>query len=138
MKKIKCRIGGIVMTVLSIVLTVGVETVFPACGPKDDGSWMTCHHAGQAVFGMGIALTVISIISLVAGSGKVGAGASLAAVPLAVVTALMPGVFIGLCMMTSMHCHTVMRPAVIVICVLIACAAAVNALLILKKAGKSK
>ena len=127
MKKITDRIAGGVMTVLSLLLTIGVRTVFSACGPKEDGSWMTCHWAQQAVFMTGIALTVISVIVLIFGSHKAALGASLAAIPVSITAALTPGIAINLCMMTNMHCHTVMRPAVTVISAMIAVAAAAEA-----------
>lgn len=138
MKKIGTRINGIILTALSLLLTVGSKLIFPACGPKEDGSWMTCHWSEQAVFGMGAALTVISVIVLIAGNSRTALGASLAAIPLAVLTALTPGVLIGLCMMENMRCHTTLRPAVAVISVLIAAAAAVNAFIIIRKERKSR
>lgn len=135
MKKVKERTAGIIMTVLSLILTVGVKTVFSACGPKDDGSWMTCHWAEQAVFGMGIVLTLISVVVLVSGKKPAALGASLAAVPAACGVIFVPGVLINLCMMTNMHCHTVMRPAVIVISALTAVTACINAV-VLFRAGR--
>lgn len=137
MKKIKDRTAGIVMTVLSLLLTVGVKTFFGACGPKEDGSWMTCHWAEQAVFMAGIALAVISVITLAAGRSKTAAGASLGGAALAAVTAFVPGIAINLCMMTNMHCHTVMRPAVIVLCVLIAVTGCVNSFLLIRNDRKN-
>lgn len=138
MKKIRERIGGIVLTILSLALTVGVKTVFSACGPKDDGSWMNCHWAEQAVFGIGIALTVMSVLVLIFGGSRTGAGASLAAVPAAAIAAFTPAGLINLCMMTNMHCHSVTRPAVIVLSVLIAVTAAVNAAVIFRKTGRGQ
>lgn len=132
MKGIKDRTAGIIMTVLSLVLTIGVKSFFSACGPKDDGTWMTCHWAEQAVFGMGIVLTVISAAVLVMGRKPAALGASLAAIPAACAIVFTPGVLINLCMMTNMHCHTVMRPAVMVISVLIAVTAAVNSVVMVR------
>ncbi|MBQ3842538.1 MAG: DUF4418 family protein [Ruminiclostridium sp.] len=129
----KKRISGVIMTALSLLLTIGIIIIFPACGPKEDGSWMMCHWAGRAVFGMGIALTVISLIALIFGGGKPAAGASLSAMVLAVLTALTPEILIPLCKMPTMQCHAMMRPAIIVISVLIALTAAVNAVMILKR-----
>lgn len=137
MKEIKDRIAGIIMTVLSLALTVGVKSFFSACGPKDDGTWMTCHWAEQAVFGMGIVLTVISAVVLAAGRKPAALGASLAAVPAACVAMLAPGVLINLCMMTNMHCHTVMRPAVMVISAVIAVIALVNSVLMIKSGRRN-
>lgn len=138
MKKLKERIGGIILTVLSIALTAGVKTVFSACGPKDDGTFMNCHWAEQAVFGIGAALTVISVLILVFGGSRAGAGASLAAIPAAVTAALTPAGLINLCMMTNMQCHAAMRPAVIVLSALIAVTAAVNAAVIFRKTGRGQ
>lgn len=129
----KKRIAGIILTILSLLLTVGVMLIFPACGAKDDGTFMLCHWAGQAVFGMGIVLTVISVIVLIFGDGRAAAGASLSTFALAVLTALTPELLIPLCKMPTMQCHTAMRPAVIVISALIAVTAAVNSVIILKR-----
>ena len=137
MKQIKTRIGGIILIILSALLTTGVKLIFPACPAHDDGSFMTCHWAEQAVFGAGIALTAISCIVLITGGGKTALGASLAAIPLAAVTALIPDIIIPLCKMPMMQCHTVTHPAVSVISCLIAFTALVNAVVIIrKKEGK--
>lgn len=138
MNNIKSRAGGIILFILSLALTVGIKLIFPACGPHDDGSFMNCHWAEQAVFGSGIALTTVSLIVLIFGSNKVSLGASLAMIPTAAVTALIPDVFIPLCRMPMMRCHTIMHPAVIVISCLIAVTALVNAAVIIRKKERSK
>lgn len=138
MKSIKCRIGGIILFILSLTLTVGIKLIFPACEAHDDGSFMNCHWAEQSVFGAGITLTVISLIVLICGSSRVSLGASLAMIPAAVFTALTPDILISLCMMPMMRCHTIMRPAVIVISGLIAAAALINAVIILRKKEENK
>ncbi|MBP3854317.1 MAG: DUF4418 family protein [Ruminiclostridium sp.] len=138
MNKMKDRIAGIILTLLSLLLTVGVKTLFSACGAKDDGSFMSCHYAEQAVFGMGIALTVISVCVLISGGSRIGTGCAVALIPAGAVTLFTPGVLINLCMMPNMHCHTVMHPAVSVICGLIIAAAAVHVFLSLRKRGERK
>lgn len=138
MKNIKSRIGGIILFILSLALTVGIKAVFPACPPHDDGSFMNCHWAEQSVFGAGLALTTISLTVLIFGSGQASAGASLAMIPLAAVTALTPDILIPLCKMPMMRCHTSTHPAVIVISCLIAVTALVNAVLILRKKEADK
>ena len=127
-----------ILTVLSLLLTVGVKTFFSACGAKDDGSFMTCHWAEQAVFAAGIALTLMSVIVLIAGSDNAGFGAAVSILALAGVTAIIPGVLIDLCMMPQMHCHVVMRPAVTVVCALIIVTAAVHAFMQAHKKGAAK
>jgi hypothetical protein len=138
MKKIRIRTGGIILFILSLMLTVGIKLIFPACAPHDDGTFMCCHWAEQSVFGAGLALTAISLIVLISGNGKAAPGASLAMVPLAAFAALTPDILIPLCKMPMMQCHTATRPAVIVISCLIAAAALVNAVLILRKKEENK
>ena len=137
MKAIKDRLTGIILTILSVLLTVGVKSFFSACAPKEDGSWMNCHWAEQAVFVMGCALTAMAVFVLISGKSEAGAGAALSMTALSAAAALTPGLAINLCMMTTMHCHTVMRPAVIVICALIAVTGAAHTFLTLK-GGKKK
>ena len=134
-KKINIGISDIILLVLSAVFLIGIRTFFAPCGPKDDGSWMTCHWAEQVVFVIGIVLTVISLVILIAGNSKIAAGASIAAVPVAISAALIPGFAVNLCMMTNMHCHTVMRAAVIVVSALIVVLAAANAFLTARNKG---
>ena len=134
MKKIRERIGGIVLTILSLALTIGVKTMFSACGPKDDGSWMNCHWAEQAVFAVSIGLTVTAGLRLLL-NRQAKAGAALAMSVIAVMTALLSGVFVRLCMMDTMRCHAVMRPAVLILCGLIAVAGVVDAILSRKEAN---
>ena len=138
MKNIKSRTGGIILFILSLALTIGIKVIFPACPPHDDGSFMCCHWAEQSVFGAGLALTAVSLIVLASGKGKAASGASLALIPIAAITAVIPDILIPLCKMPMMRCHTAMRPAIIVISCLIAVTALVNAVVIIRKKEGSK
>ena len=120
MKKIK--ITDLILLVLSLVLCIGVKLLFPACDPKEDGSWMACHWAEQAVFACGIALAVMSLLRFFVDL-RMKKGIALAMIPAAAIAALIPNLFIRLCMMQTMQCHAKMRPAVIICCVLIVLAA---------------
>lgn len=139
MKNTKAKLQTIlnaVVLVLSLALTVGVKTVFSACGPKEDGSFMNCHNAEMAVFAIGIALSITALMALLLKGAKLKAGLTLGMVPVAVICAVLPNNFIKLCMMTDMHCHSVMRPAVIITSALIAVIAAVSAVIGLKNDGE--
>ena len=131
------RFSDYLPAVLSVLFLLGILFVFHPCGPKEDGSWMNCHWAEQAVFVMGCALTAMAVFVLISGKSEAGAGAALSMTALSAAAALTPGLAINLCMMTTMHCHTVMRPAVIVICALIAVTGAAHTFLTLK-GGKKK
>ena len=107
-------IMGILLLACSLCLSVGVKLWFHACGPKEDGSFMTCHWAQQAVLVIGCAMTVISLLALILQNGGMRRGLALAAAPCGIGAALIPNTMIKLCMMTDMHCHAVMKPAVII------------------------
>ncbi|MBR1423642.1 MAG: DUF4418 family protein [Ruminococcus sp.] len=129
----KALVFDIILLVLSSVLTIGVKTVFSACEKKPDGMWMSCHWAEQAVFALGIALIAMAVVNIVLNKTDLKRGIALAMVPTALITAFVPNVFIDLCMMKDMHCHEVMRPAVIIISAVIAVAACVYAIIVREK-----
>jgi hypothetical protein len=120
----KIKKMDIVLLVLSIVLCAGIKLIFHACAPKEDGGWMACHWAEQAIFANGVILVLSAILRLfVKSSYKTGIAMAMTAT--AGITLLIPNVMIKLCMMKEMRCHSVMHPAVMVICILlvIACVA---------------
>ena len=111
-KKRRCGITDILMVVLNLIFFVGIQTVFAPCEARPDGSWMTCHWAGQALIGIAAALLAIAVMHLVIPRTQVKIGLSLAVIPVSVLAFAVPDHLIDLCMMETMHCHTVMQPAV--------------------------
>lgn len=119
-RSLKTLVFDIVLLLLSAGLTVGVKTVFSACEKKPDGTWMACHWAEQAVMALGCAMAVMALVNIVLNKTDLKRGIVLAMIPTALITAFVPNTLIKLCMMTDMHCHSVMKPAVIIISALIA------------------
>lgn len=117
-KQKRLRITDILILVVSIIFLIGIKTIFKPCGPKEDGSWMSCHWAGNAVAAMAAVLVVIAVIHLIMTDAKIKMGLSCAMIPTAVVAAIIPGHMIGLCMMDTMRCHAVMTPATILLSVI--------------------
>lgn len=124
----KPTVTDYILLLLSLALCLGVKLVFHACGVKDDGSYMACHWAEQAVFLSSIGLTITAVLRLFL-DRKQKAGAALAMSVTAVLSALIPGVGIRLCMMETMRCHAMMRPTVMIVCGLIAAAGIADAVL---------
>ena len=124
----KQKINGfdVILLALSAVLLLGVLTAFAPCGAKEDGSWMTCHWAGNAVAGAAAVLTALAVMRFVVRDSKVRLGLSAAMIPTALLAALIPGRLIALCMMPSMRCRAVMSPAVTVLSVLLIAAAVID------------
>lgn len=129
----KPSITDILLLILSLALCIGVKCLFHACAPKEDGSWMACHWAEQSVFAAALGMSITAALRLFL-DRRAKTGAGLAIGVTAAVTALVPGIFIRLCMMNDMRCHSVMRPAVIIVCVLLVICAVVDAVL----AGKEE
>lgn len=111
---------GIVLTVLSSILLVGILTFAGPCGVHDDGPVSSCYWASRAVLGVGVVLVVISLVRIFERDEGERRGLSFSAALLGVLVAVLPGVLIDLCMMQTMRCHTVMRPFALVMGVLIA------------------
>lgn len=122
-KRRKVGATDLVLLILSILFLAGILTVFGPCGPTEDGSFMTCHWAGNTVAGLAAVLVVLSLIHLAVSDPKIKTGLSAAAVPVALLAAYTPGGLIHLCMMGSMQCRAVMRPAAILLSVLVIAAA---------------
>jgi hypothetical protein len=119
MKKISVILDA-VLCILSALLCFGTKYLFHACGPKEDGGWMACHWAEQAVFGIGLVLLVLSLVMTFAfKDGKTKSGIALSLEAIAALALVMPNHLISLCMMNTMRCHAVMKPAVIIISILI-------------------
>lgn len=108
-------VTDIILLGLSVLLTIGSFTFLSACGPHEDGKFMSCHWAQLAVTGLGMVLVAQSIIHIVTGSNSVKQGLSMGIIPASVLSALIPGVFISICKMDSMRCVSVMRPGVMII-----------------------
>ena len=106
------------------VLAIGVMTVFRACSAKEDGTWMHCHLAGQIVKGLAALLTLLSLGTTLSPKKALARVCAAALVPIAVLTALVPGTIVSMCM-PGMRCQTTTRPGALVLCVLIAVAALV-------------
>ncbi|MBR1862565.1 MAG: DUF4418 family protein [Ruminococcus sp.] len=113
-KNVKETVLAAAILICSICLCAGAKLVFHACGPKEDGSYMACHWAEQAIFGIGCAMTAISVFLIAVRNRGMKRGLALSLLPCGAVCALIPNILIKLCMMTEMRCHTVMRPAAVI------------------------
>ena len=113
---------------IGAVFTIGMLTFLKPCGPKEDGTWMNCHYAGQALLAAAAVMLIVGLagIAVRRRTGKICLAA--AQIVLAILVFAVPGQ-IGLCMMPEMRCRAVMRPGASVFAVLmILCAAAELAL----------
>lgn len=116
----KSALAPLVPAVLSLLLVAGGTTVFAACDPKPDGSWMQCHSCQNTVaagagglallFGASAFVKNRSLRLVLQALGVVGAA----------VMFFVPGGICPMCMMRTMRCYTVFQPYVRIMAVLIA------------------
>ena len=137
MKKNQVKALDIVFPVLSLVFLAGILTAFQPCGPRDDGSWMSCHWAGRAVTGVAGAMLVLSVLRLFGEQGM-KRGIDLALIVLSALAALFPGHLIGLCMMRDMRCHTLTAPFTAALSALTALAALFDLIVSIRKGKRDE
>ena len=106
--------------ILSVLLTLGVLTLFHACEMKDDGTWMHCHAAQTDVAICGAVLCVLFLVSALVKNRVLQIIIGLIGTVGSILIIFIPGGFVSMCMMNTMRCYTVMQPFVRIMGVLIA------------------
>lgn len=109
----KKKLFSLLIFVLALVVALGSQTFLSPC-VHEDGSFGSCHWAGQALLGLGILLAALALLSWVRPD------VYLAILPTAILGCLTPGTLIALCKMRAMRCRAVMQPAMILLCGLMA------------------
>ena len=126
--------GAAAALVLSCVIAVGSVSFLGPC-VHEDGSFGSCHWAGQAMLGIGLLLAVLSLAALLVKDGRLRAGFLFAAAAAAVLGLFIPGTLIRLCGMATMRCRAVMRPAMMLLCALTALFGLLGGIAAYRKAG---
>jgi hypothetical protein len=121
------KICSIVITIASIVLLVA--TFILQCPKKEDGSYMHCHNANIAIAIISCVIIILGILLFLSKRKAFGYVLSAAAAIAAVVSAIVPGTIISLCMMPEMTCRAALRPTAMICSAIIFIAAAANLLL---------
>ena len=124
---------AIIPAVLSLLLSIGTLTVFHACEIKEDGTWMHCHDAQNAVAIGGVVLTLLMSAALPFEKKMLKAVLYGLGVISSIITFLIPGSIISMCMMHTMRCYSVMQPFVRILSVLIAVCCLIRFLQTVKK-----
>ncbi|MBQ8967544.1 DUF4418 family protein [Ruminococcus sp.] len=133
----KKNIFGIAEIVLAALLTVGSFTVFKACG-EHDGKYMACHWAQNAVTLTGTVIVLLALLRILLSDRGVKAGLAIGVLLSAISVILIPDTVISLCMMDTMRCHSIFRPAVTVIASVLAAVSGADSIIGLIRSGKDK
>ena len=131
--------AAVIILVLALLSAIGVRTFMSPC-VHDDGSFGSCHWAGQALFGLSLLIATQSVIALVWKDLALRQGLYLAMALTAALGLLIPGILIKLCSMADMRCRMIMRPAAMILYSLILVSAAAGMLLsgAEKRSGKKE
>ncbi len=122
----KISIWPFVSFALSLLLTIGVLTVFHGCEMKDDGTWMRCHAAQTDVAICGAVLCALFLVSVFVKSRWLQTLIGVIGITGGILMMFIPGGFVPMCMMNTMRCYTVMQPFVRIMGVLIAVFSVLN------------
>ena len=110
----------LVPAALSAALLAGGVTVFSACEPRPDGTWMHCHQCQNSVAASAAGLVVFFGTAAFVKNKGVRLALQVLCLIGAIVVFFIPGVICPLCMMKTMRCHTVFQPFVRIMSVLVA------------------
>ncbi len=107
---VKNNIISLIVTALALMFTVGIMTVFAACGPKEDGTWMRCHNV-QIYLGIcGVAMTVLAVAAFISRPKLLRIALYALITGGSVVAFLLPEIIMPMCMLHTMRCYAVMEP----------------------------
>ncbi|MEE5993223.1 MAG: DUF4418 family protein [Oscillospiraceae bacterium] len=134
----KQKISGVISTVIAVLLTLGVMTVFRACPIKEDGTWMHCHTAQMDMMYLGLAMAVCSVVTIFCKQEIIKIIMQVMNMVLSVLVVLVPTTFVHMCMMDTMRCHAVMKPFAIVMSIGLLICNLVSLLMMFIRSPKSK
>ena len=100
----------LVPAALRAALLAGGVTVFAACDPRPDGTWMHCHQCQNSVAASAAGLAVFFGTAAFIKNKGVRLALQVLCLVGAVVVFFIPGVICPLCMMKTMRCHTGVQP----------------------------
>lgn len=129
--------GAAAALLLSAVTAAGSVSFLGPC-VHEDGSFGSCHWAGQAMLGIGLLLAALSLTALLVKDGRLRAGILFAAAAAAVLGIFVPGTLINLCGMATMRCRAVMRPVMTLLCALTAVSCLAGGIVAYRKADSEK
>ncbi|MDU0349801.1 DUF4418 family protein [Actinomyces sp. MRS3W] len=114
------RLMPLLPAAASLLLILGVMTVFSACGPKADGSWMHCHDCQNAVAASAGGILVCFSAAAFVKNRPLRIALQAIATAGSLVVFFIPGGICPMCMLRTMRCYTVFQPFVRIMTVLIA------------------
>ena len=99
---------------LSIMAAAGIRTFLRPC-VHEDGSFGSCHWAGQVLFGVSLLMAFEAMLAILQAEKRPLRVLYLCLLGTALLGFCVPGHLIKLCSMDTMRCQSIMRPAMQII-----------------------
>ncbi|MBR2529193.1 MAG: DUF4418 family protein [Blautia sp.] len=115
MKNKKTAVLMSMILILSLVAAFGLRSFMAPC-IHEDGSFGSCHWAGEALFGLSLLMAGQAILGLFLARGR--REFFLCIFCDAILGVCLPGLLIRLCTMATMRCQSIMKPGVWVLMIL--------------------
>jgi len=103
-----------ILLALAGIITIGSFTVLGPC-VHEDGSEAVCTTAGRAVLLAGCVITVLAVLTFLLRAPATRIFLFFLSMCVNTVGILLPGTLLPVCRMDTMHCRTVMQPAMIIL-----------------------
>lgn len=105
--------------ILALILAIGALSFFGPC-PSMGEKVGPCKGASQTITGLGTCIAILGVVALYLRNWKARIALSVVSLALSVVALLTPGTLHKLCMMETMRCNTVMKPATMILSAVLA------------------
>ncbi|MBR1912738.1 MAG: DUF4418 family protein [Treponema sp.] len=96
---------------------------------------MKCHWTARIELFLGVALAFLALLKLISANKMFQLGLAAGIMVIVCGVILVPSVLIGVCGMPMMHCHSVARPTLVVLGILIFFAVVIDMVMIWKKSS---
>lgn len=117
---------GALLLVLGLLIAIGPQKIFSVCEFNPEKP-MKCNWMGKAEIGVGAVIALIGVLQMVMDHAKVRMGLSMAAVPMGLLTLMLPTKLIGVCKNQHMPCVTLTRPALLILGIAVMAVAGLSA-----------
>jgi uncharacterized membrane protein len=119
------KICNTISTLAAIFLFAAAAFMFK-CPKMESGAYMNCHKANVMVAIISCILIVLNILLFLIKNRNVSSIISGLVILASIVSAIVPGIIISLCMMPEMTCRAIFRPVDVICSILIIAFTAVS------------
>ena len=107
----RISITGIIRLLFALLIVIGSLSFLGPC-VHTDGSQAPCVSSSHWQIILGSVMVALSLVYLWCGNKNLRKWLAISLTLIAIVTALVPGTLVSLCMMNSMRCNAIMKPSI--------------------------